>query len=206
MTNQAAAIEMGSRTRPSEREHEQFLVQRACNGDSEAFGQLYEQLVDRIYRYIYFRVTDEDAAQDLTSKVFLKAWEHLPRFKHGNSPFIAWLYTIAHNTLIDHYRTNKPSAHLEEISTLPAPDPLPDQSYDHSYEAQSLRLALQKLTDMQRDVVTMKLIDGMSTEEIARRLRKSPGAIRALQMRALQALAAILQQEEAAAELVEKMI
>src|SRR5512142_2405579 len=67
----------------AEPETEAEIVQRARNGDSDAFGRLYEKSLDRVYRYIYFRVTDDDIAEDLTSKVFLKAWESLPRFKAG---------------------------------------------------------------------------------------------------------------------------
>ncbi len=197
MANQTATIEVGRRARSAEKQLEDELVKRACTGDSDAFGQLYERLVDRVYRYIYFRVTDDATAEDLTSHVFLKAWEHLPRFSAGDSPFIAWLYTIAHNTVIDHYRTKRQTAPLDEIATLAAPDPLPDEQYTSRLDAQVLRQSLQKLTDLQREVVTMKLINGMGTEEIAARLRKSPGAIRALQMRALQSLANIFEQDQA---------
>lgn len=200
MTNQSLAIEIGYTTRRIEKGVEEDLVKRSCAGDSVAFGQLYERLVDRVYRYIYFRVTDDQTAEDLTSKVFLKAWEHLPRFKAGESPFIAWLYRIAHNTVIDYYRTKKETVHLDEIADLPSSRPLPDEQYDTRFDAQSLRGALQRLTDLQREVVTMKLIDGMRTEEIAAKLKKSPGAVRALQMRALQSLATIMQERQVQGE------
>ena len=198
MMNQSAAIQMGRITRPVEKRVEQALVQRARQGDRDAFGQIYEFTVDRVYRYVYFRVMDDQTAEDLTSMVFLKAWEHLPRFKESGSPFIAWLYTIAHNAVIDHYRTHRQDTQLDEISALADRDPLPHEQCESHSEAQSLRRALQRLTEQQRDVVTMKLIDGLSTDEIAARLRKSPGATRALQMRALQSLAKILQKEETA--------
>ncbi len=195
MTNQTAAIEIRLSTPLTDKQLEQNLVWRACQGDSDAFGQLYESTVNRVYRYIYFRVSDDDTAEDLTSKVYLKAWESLPRFKAGGSPFIAWLYTIAHNAVIDHYRTSRQDAHLEEINALPDRDPLPQEQCEHHLDAQALRQALHQLTPEQRDVVTLKLLDGLSTGEIAARLRKSPGAIRALQMRGLQALAKICRME-----------
>lgn len=195
-TSTSAVLRTGYAIRTAEPETEADLVERARQGDSDAFGRLYEKSLDRVYRYIYFRVTDDDMAEDLTSKVFLKAWENLPRFKAGSSPFIAWLYTIAHNAVIDFYRTKRQTAPLDEITSLPSSDPLPDEQYDSLYEARALRESLKKLTGLQRDVVTMKLIDGMNTEEIARRLHKSCGAIRALQMRGLQALAKILREAE----------
>ncbi len=196
MASQSTTMQAGFGILSGEREVESDLVQRARDGDNEAFGQLYERSVDRVYRYIYFRVTDDATAEDLTSKVFLKALEGLPRFQAGKSPFIAWLYTIAHNAVIDFYRTKKQNAPLDEITSLPASDPLPDEQYDSLFMARALRRSLQRLTETQRDVVTMKLIDGMNTEEIAAKLGKSAGAVRALQMRALQALAKILKDEE----------
>jgi len=192
-TTTLAPISLGTAAVSHEVEAE--LVQQACSGDNEAFGRLYERSFDRVYRYIYFRVTDDATAEDLTSKVFLKAWEGLPRFRSGKSPFIAWLYTIAHNAVIDHYRTKRQTASLDEIRSLAAPEPLPDEQFDRMFASRALRESLRLLTDLQRDVVTMKLIDGMSTDEIARRLRRSPGAIRALQMRGLQNLARIMSGE-----------
>jgi RNA polymerase sigma-70 factor (ECF subfamily) len=192
MNTPATTLRTGYGILAAEPETEAEIVQRARNGDSDAFGRLYEKSLDRVYRYIYFRVTDDDIAEDLTSKVFLKAWENLPRFKAGSSPFIAWLYTIAHNAVIDYYRTKRQTAPLDEITSLPSTDPLPDEQYDRLFAARALRESLQQLTGLQRDVVTMKLIDGMNTQEIATRLHKSCGAIRALQMRGLQALAKIL--------------
>ncbi len=200
MTNQTIALRSAYAVRAPETETEADLVQKAHDGDSDAFGRLYERSLDRVYRYIYFRVTDEETAEDLTSKVFLKAWESLPRFKAGNSPFIAWLYTIAHNAVIDFYRTKRQTAPLDDIISLPASDPLPDEQYDSRSAARSLRESLEQLTELQREVVTMKLIDGMNTEEIAARLHKSCGAIRALQMRGLQALAKIMHEQAAASK------
>lgn len=198
MTNQSVAIEIGLNTRPVEKRVEQDLVRRARHGDSDAFGELYESTVNRVYRYVYYRVMDDQTAEDLTSAVFLKAWEHLPAYKESTSPFIAWLYTIAHNTVIDHYRTHRQDTHLDEISALPDRDPLPHEQCEVRADVQSLRRALHRLTDEQREVVTMKMIEGQSTDEIAARLRKTPGATRALQMRALQALSKILQTEDGA--------
>ncbi len=191
MTNQSAAFELRLTTPITDKQLEQHLVKRACRGDSDAFGQLYESTLNRVYRYIYFRVSNDEIAEDLTSKVYLKAWESLPRFKSGGSPFIAWLYTIAHNAVIDHYRTSRQDVDLDEITALPDHDPLPHEQCESRMDAQTLRKALGQLTPDQRDVVTMKMLDGLTTDEIAARMRKTPGAIRALQMRGLQALAKI---------------
>lgn len=198
MTTQTAALEIRLTTPLTDKQVEQNLIRRACQGDGDAFGQLYESTLNRVYRYIYYRVSDDETAEDLTSKVYLKAWESLPRFRSSSSPFIAWLYTIAHNAVIDHYRVSHQHTHLDEISDLPDRAELPAEQYEHRADAETLRRALQLLTTEQREVVTMKMLDGLTTDEISARMRKSPGAIRALQMRGLQALARICRTDKQA--------
>jgi RNA polymerase sigma-70 factor (ECF subfamily) len=162
------------------------LIRKAKSGDARAFGRLYDATLDRIYRYVFFRVTDTELAEDLTSQVFLKAWENLGRYKPGG-PFVAWLYTIARNTVIDHYRTRKQSVPLDQaVIKL---DPALDEKVDLKHDIGILQEAMQELTDDQREVLTLRFLAEMETGEIAERMQKSEGAIRALQMRALQALA-----------------
>jgi len=162
------------------------LVRKAKSGDARAFGRLYDATLDRIYRYVFFRVTDTELAEDLTSQVFLKAWENVRRYKPGG-PFVAWLYTIARNTVIDHYRTRKQSVPLDQ--TVIKDDPELDEKLDLKYDIGILQEAMQDLTEEQREVLTLRFLADMETGEIAERMQKSEGAIRALQMRALQALA-----------------
>ena len=181
-------IEIQAPVQKSSRE----LVLLAKDGNPEAFGLLYDNYLERIYRYIYFRVTDEQTAEDLASQVFCKAWENLDRYKPSGAPFEAWLYTIARNAVIDHYRTRKETVSLDEITTLAGNGPAPDEQAELQFETESLRDALQVLTDEQQQVLTLKFISGMSTDEIANMLGKRPGAVRALQMRGLQALSKIL--------------
>ncbi len=168
---------------------EASLIRRAKSGDANAFGRLYDASVQRIYRYVFFRVTDAEVAEDLTSEVFLKAWENLHRYRPGG-PFVAWLYTIARNTVIDHYRTRKASISLDQ--TVIKHDPGLDEKVDLQYEVETLQRAMQHLTEEQREVLSLRFVAEMDTEQIAQRMRKSEGAIRALQMRALQALARVM--------------
>jgi RNA polymerase sigma-70 factor (ECF subfamily) len=177
--------------------HEANLVERAQAGDAQAFGELYESLVDPVYRYIYFRVSDGITAEDLTSQVFLKAWEHLPHYRPQTATILAWAYTIAHHTVIDFYRVQHPTDSLDQIERLSSREPLPDAACESRLESDALQKALWQLTDEQREVIVMRLVDGMSTEEIAARLGKRPGAVRAAQMRGLQSLARILKEEPA---------
>ena len=187
-----ATRQFSATDKPACSPHEAELVERARAGDSQAFGELYESLVDSIYRYIYFRVSDGAAAEDLTSQVFLKAWEHLPHYRPQTATILAWVYTIAHNTVIDFYRVQHPADSLDEVEQLSSREPLPDAECELRFESDLLQKALWRLTDEQREVIVMRLIDGMSTDEIAARLGKRPGAVRAAQMRGLQSLARIL--------------
>jgi RNA polymerase sigma factor, sigma-70 family len=176
--------------------NERQLVLQAQAGNSEAFGQLYDAYMERIYRFVYFRVEDQQTAEDITSQVFLKAWSNLDRFQFSRTPYLAWLYTIAHNAVIDHYRTRKVTTALDDVQ-LSQPDhsEAVENDIDLTVEMRSVKSALQTLTDDQQRVLTLKFIEGMSNNEIARHLGKREGAIRALQMRGLQALAKQLEEK-----------
>lgn len=178
--------------------NERQLVLQAQDGNSEAFGQLYDAYMERIYRFVYFRVEDQQTAEDITSQVFLKAWSNLDRFQFSRTPYLAWLYTIAHNAVIDHYRTRKVTTALDDVQ-LSQPDhsELVENEIDLTVEMKSVKTALRSLTDDQQKVLTLKFIEGMSNNEIARHLGKREGAIRALQMRGLQALAKQLEEKMA---------
>lgn len=176
--------------------NERQLVLQAQAGNSEAFGQLYDAYMERIYRFVYFRVEDQQTAEDITSQVFLKAWNNLDRFSFNRTPYLAWLYTIAHNAVIDHYRTRKVAAALDDVQ-LSQQDHAEavENEIDLTAEMRTIKEAMQTLTDDQQKVLTLKFIEGMSNTEIARHLGKREGAIRALQMRGLQALAKQLEEK-----------
>lgn len=170
------------------------LIQRAVSGDPDAFAALYDFYVEQIYRFVLFRVGDEQTAEDLTSQVFLKAWDNLSSYQIRGLLFRAWLFRIARNSVIDYYRTYKETMPLEP-SALTKPDPAAEvgDQVEQQLQAEELRLALQQLTEDQRQVLTLRFIEGLSTEEVANVLGKRQGAIRALQMRGLQALAEIIE-------------
>jgi RNA polymerase sigma-70 factor (ECF subfamily) len=174
---------------------ERRLVEQAKSGDAEAFGQLYDACFDRVYRFIFFRVSDVPTAEDLTSQVFLKAWQNLGRYR-PNGPILAWLYVIARNTVIDHYRTFKQTVSLDEAAPLVAQDAKLDEMVEFQSEMKSLQESLQYLTEEQQEVLILKFIAEFDTDQIARRMGKSEGAIRALQMRALQALSKVMKKAE----------
>lgn len=170
------------------------LVRYSQEGDQHAFARLYDAYMERIYRYIYFRVADDEIAEDITSHVFLKAWEKLGSYQPGQSPFIGWLYRIAHNAVIDNYRTKKIIIGLDEVTPREiSQDDGVEEKLERQIKSQQLREALQELTEEQQQVLILKFISELSTAEIARQLGKQQGAVRALQMRALQGLNKSLQ-------------
>ena len=174
------------------------LIWYSQQGDRDAFASLYDTYHDGIRRYILIRVADPELAEDITSLVFLSTWENLNTFQIGRSPFAAWLYRIAHNAVVDHYRTRKAVVSLEEAAPwqLSYADEI-DKKLDLQFLTQGLIEGLKGLTGTQQEVLILRFILGFTTLEIARSLNKQQGAIRALQMRGLKKLAqypAILQE------------
>jgi RNA polymerase sigma-70 factor (ECF subfamily) len=141
-------------------------------------------------------VSDDQTAEDLSSQVFLKAWERLDRYHVTGTPFVAWLYTIAHNTVIDHYRTRRESVGLDEIVPLASADDSLDEQVAVIFDLQTMRDVLQILNEEQQQVLTLRFIAELSTESIAKVMGKREGAIRALQMRALQMMAKHMQERK----------
>jgi RNA polymerase sigma-70 factor (ECF subfamily) len=172
------------------------LVQRAVDHDPEAFGRLYDIHVDRVYRHIYYRVGNEQDAEDLTQQVFLKAWQAIPRYKKMASPFIAWLMTISHNLVVDFYRTRKDKAYLEAEILADGPTSNPEQAAETSLEQQRLRRAILKLGSDEQQVVILRFMEGFQFSEIASVLSKKEGNVRVILHRALVKLRSILEKDK----------
>jgi RNA polymerase sigma-70 factor, ECF subfamily len=168
---------------------ENEIVRNAVNGDVEAFGILYEKYLDAIFRYIYFRVSNSQDAEDLTGIVFMKAWEALPKFRLNGFPFSSWLYRIAHNVVIDFHR-KKSSFSIEKVDEF-AFDPQINLLTEIADKEQLRKLiyAVSLLPDDQQQVIILRFVEGLSYKEIARIIGKNDGACRMIQHRALAALA-----------------
>ena len=137
------------------------LIRFSQHGDRDAFACLYDTYIERIHHYIYYRVYDREVAEDLTSLVFLRVWENLGTFKSGQAPFMGWLYRIAHNAVIDYYRTRKPFITLEDVDpqSLSHSDRV-DESIDLTNLSQKLVTAMDGLTGTQREVLILQFILG----------------------------------------------
>ncbi len=169
---------------------ESELVQRAVRGDATAFGELYEQNLTKIYRYIYYKVGDATEAEDLTEQVFLKAWEAIGRYRQQGVPFVAWLFRLAHNLVIDYRRTHHEATPLDE--TQEDDRPSPEDVAAARLDVQTLQRAIMRLTPEQQQVIILRLVQGLSHSEVAAIMGKNEGAVRGLQHRALAALHELL--------------
>jgi RNA polymerase sigma-70 factor (ECF subfamily) len=169
------------------------LIQRAQSGETEAFGKLYDTYVSKIYRFILLKVTRRADAEDLTHHVFLSAWQNIRSYRFQGNPFSSWLYKIAHNAVIDFYRTQKPHVDIELVSE-DSFSHLPDleQELDRGAELIQVRHALTQLKQEDQSVLIMKFIDDLSNKEIAETLQKTEGAVRVMQHRALKQLKKII--------------
>ncbi|QWK09942.1 MAG: sigma-70 family RNA polymerase sigma factor [Thermoflexus hugenholtzii] len=172
---------------------ERRWIARARKGDPEAIAALYQHYADGVYRYLLYRVGDAELAEDLTADVFLKMIEDLPRYEERGLPFGAWLFRIARARLIDHWRRQgrRPLVALEDTET--GPQISQDIPEDEIAVSEMIQRALRVLTEEQREVVVLRFLVGMSLEEVARAMGKSVGAVKALQHRALSALARYLE-------------
>ena len=179
-----------------ERKREQALIRLAQRGDTQAFAELYRAYVDNIYRYLYFRVNAVPVAEDLTADVFMKALEGLPGYQERETPFLGWLYRIAHARLIDYYRRSRHTDHHEDIDAIELGTTHDlDASLMFEHQSGHMRAALRTLTDEQQQVIILRFVEGRSIEETADLLGKTEGAIKTMQHRALQSLARALQQQ-----------
>ena len=155
------------------------LVKEAVEGSFEAFGQLYRLHVRQIYQYVFYQVGDRMTAEDITADVFLKALERIESCAGKEPTFKAWLYRIAHNRVVDYFRSRHRHLSLEaDIGDL-------KQEPGKSLERQELLDVITELPHNQRKVIILKFIAGLGNPEIGKIMGKSEGAIRILQMRAL---------------------
>lgn len=166
-------------------ESDERLLIEAAQNDPSRFAELYEQNFHRVYAYIARRVSDRVEIQDLTAQVFHKALANLGKFKWKGSPFAAWLYRIAANSIADR-------AKQKMRESTDQPDPASESSTATDLEAVERRArlfsAVDKLSEDQRRVIVMRFADEKSIREIGQELGRSEGAVKQLQFRALENL------------------
>ncbi len=170
-------------------EGEEKLIESAKRGESLSFSALYDHYLPPIYRFVYLKVSNREMTVDLTHEVFLSAWQNLASYKSQGFPFSSWLYQIARNKVIDHYRLQRDHSTLEEVDSNFIKAEFALEAYiDQEITLEGVKEAIRQLTSDQQDVLIMKFIEDLSHEEIARVLEKSEGAVRLIQHRALKEL------------------
>jgi RNA polymerase sigma-70 factor (ECF subfamily) len=165
------------------------LVERGQQGDRTALEELYLIHFDRIYSYLHVSVGNRHDAEDLTTQTFLRMLEAIGRFRWQSAPFSAWLFRIAHNLAMDHFRAGRRVQVEEDLpETLDAEEAsAEDQALDSLGHAGMLEL-IQRLSAEQRQVLTLKFLFGFANAEVAGILGKTEGAVKSLQHRALASL------------------
>lgn len=175
---------------------ENELIKNAIAGESSAFGILYDHYQPKIYRFVLIKVGQREEAEDLTHEVFLSAWQNIRSYKNLGFPFSSWLYQIARNRIIDYYRTKKSELRLEE--TDPEKFSIPPSVYstiEEKLELGKLMRSIRKLKPEYQDVIIMRFIEDASLKEVAAFFKRSEGAIKLLQHRAINELRKIIEKK-----------
>lgn len=162
------------------------LVRSAQNGDELAFGLLYDGYFGKIYAFIFYRVSHKEIAEDLTEEVFVKAWTKIRTLSADS--FGGWLYSVAKNAIIDHYRGQRETVDLAEIENSIEAEGSAIDSTELQLNQKILLDLVRKLTPEQQIVVQLKFIEGLDNVEISEMISKSEGSIRVIQHRAVQRL------------------
>lgn len=174
-------------------EGEENLIRQAQAGSAESFGILYDHYTPQIYRFVLLKVTAREEAEDLTHEIFLRAWRKIKAYQIRGFPFSSWLYQIARNQIIDHYRLKKNQISLETVDAdlIKAEDSI-ERDVDRLLRLDQVREAMKELSGDEQDVLIMRFVEGLSHREISGAINKSEGAVRLIQHRALNALRKLL--------------
>lgn len=189
---------------------EKLLLYKVKNKDPEAYGKIYDQYSEKIYRFIFFKVSNIQEAEDITSEVFLKAWQYLvDRDKNETIENLnAFLYTVARNSIIDFYRKKSKEAANEAEFNHDVVGQVADESQDIEEkiiigsEMQTIQDAIKDLKEEYRELITLRYLNELSIKEIASILDKSRGAVRVSLFRATKTLKSILEGQGKETEII----
>lgn len=170
------------------------LVQLAQQGDGEAFGQIYDRYVDQVYRYLYYRLGSHPLAEDLTSETFLRALRRIDSFHWQGRDIGAWFVTIARNLVTDHFKSSRFRLEVTTGDMLDADraDEGIEEQVVERLENAALLDAVRQLKPEQQECIVLRFLQGLSVAETAAVMRRSDGAVKQLQLRAVRALAKLV--------------
>jgi RNA polymerase sigma-70 factor (ECF subfamily) len=183
--------------RPDSPQRVRRLVERAQQGDREALEELYLLHFDRIYSYLHMSVGNRHDAEDLTTQTFLKMLEAIGKFRFQAAPFSAWLFRIAHNLAMDHFRASRRWQPEEDVPEPHGSEQLSaEEEALHSIGRKSMLELIDGLSHEQQQVLTLKFVFNFANGEVATILGKTEGAIKSLQHRALVSLQKQIEQKK----------
>jgi RNA polymerase sigma-70 factor (ECF subfamily) len=168
---------------------EKALIERAKT-DKEAFGELYERYVDRIYNYVYYRTGNVADAEDLTARIFMRAMKHIPRFEDKGVPFSAWLYRIAHNLVANFHRdrSRRKILALDDIVHWHVSGEDPEMETQILEDKEALLHAIRRLPADRQELLILKFVERLPNADIGAIMGRSEGAIKSLYHRTLLSL------------------
>lgn len=166
---------------------DEVALERAVQGDSEAFGILYDRYVTRIFNYIYYRTGNVYDAEDLTGRVFFRALRHIQNYSYRGLPFSAWLYRIAHNLVANWHRDNsrRKEIPLDDGVLIGYSGGFPEQEVMQAEEQDRLLKVIRKLPPDRQQLILLKFVDHLSNAEIGLIMGRTEGAIKSLYHRTL---------------------
>ena len=179
---------VSANTAPSRSADDTPLVLRAIQRDQDAFGELYDRHVVRVYRHLYYMVGRQPEAEDLTAQTFLKAWEAIERYQVRGAPFVSWLLRIAHNLGVSYLRSKRETSEVHEGIVDDKSRRDPQSALQQTVEEEMVREAILRLREEQRQVIILRFIEDLDYREVAEIIGKSVAAIRVIQHRALNAM------------------
>jgi RNA polymerase sigma-70 factor (ECF subfamily) len=170
------------------------LLNQVAKGDRKSFGAFYERYVGELYRYIYLRIGNREEAEDITETAFLKAWEALTGENQSQRirNVRAWIYRIAHNTLVDHYRARKNSISIDEAPDKRLQSTWLESEVDDAIISEKLAVGIKKLPSIYQQVIILRFVNQLSHAEVAKILQIREGHVRVLQYRALKRLRSLV--------------
>lgn len=170
--------------------NEEDVLLLASRGDRDAFGQLYERYVERIFNYVYYRTGNLHDAEDLTARVFQRAMNHIQNYTDRGVPFSAWLYRIAHNLVANWHRdrSRKQEIPLTDLPVVPSREDRPETTLVRSQEQESLLRLIRQLPSERQNLLILKFVENLSNAEIGQIMGRSEGAVKSLYHRTLLAL------------------
>ncbi len=168
-------------------QHQPIVPATQTAGPAE-FDVLYDQYRERIYRYIYYRTHHRETAEDLTAQVFLRVWERMKSYDPARGSFSSWIYRIAHNKVIDHYRTSHTSQDIEDVWDALRGDSDLARDAETRERLRHVEDVIRQLPASQREILILRLWDELSYAEIAEMTGKSENACKTAFSRAIAAL------------------